>query len=92
MDQATIEQLATLIVGPIVGLGASIIAYMKVSQEREKTGEARDATEAMVEKRISDLEKKVTGIDELKESIQQINLALAKIQTLIEIYIARSEK
>lgn len=98
-DQETLTQLSTAfiaIVGPIIAYfkakGDSESTTQQIANERQKTAERRDAVESITEKRLSDLEKKVIGIDELKDSIQQINIALAKIQTLIEIYIAKVDK
>lgn len=71
---------------------APILAVIKVNADAGKRKDKRDTQIALIEKRIEDCEKKVDSIDELKDAINAINLSLAKIQTLIEIYIAKVEK
>ena len=84
MDNQTIAAIGTAIVGPI-------IAYLKLRDERAKTSEKRDADTALINKRVTDLEKKVDSIDELKKSIEKINVTLAKIETILELYMKKVE-
>jgi hypothetical protein len=80
MNTEFIVALSTGIVGPI-------LAYMKVREDRVKTFDKREAQFAMLDKRISDAECKITDLQELKESIGKINVTLSRIETILEIYM-----
>lgn len=80
IDNTVIATFGTAIVTPI-------LTYLKISSDRSKTSDKRDAQTALFEKRLADVEVKVQGIDELKDSINQINVSLARIQTILELYV-----
>ena len=84
VDSTLIAAFSTAILAPVLG-------YLKVREERLKTAEKRDAQNMLLEKRLQDVEKKCDGIEELKESINTINLTLTKIQTILEMYIKQHE-
>jgi len=75
-----VTAIGTAIVGPV-------LAYLKVREDRLKTGDKRDTQYALIEKRMQDCEKKLSGIDEVKTSIQTIMVTLSKIETIIEMHI-----
>lgn len=85
IDSTVVATVGTAIVGPV-------IAYLKIRDERSKTSDSRDAKEALMNKRVSDLETKIVVLDELRESINQINISLARIQTTLEMFLKASER
>lgn len=84
-ETQVIAAIGTAIVAPI-------IAYLKVRDERQKTGDKRDTQIALIDKRISDCEKKMSGIDDLKDAVAKINNSLTKIETILELYINKINK
>ena len=85
MSTELIAAISTGIIGPL-------IAYLKVRDERVKTGEKRDTESALLNKRVIDLETKVDTIEDLKKSIDRINITLAKIETILEMYMKKFDK
>ena len=79
-----ITAIGTAIIVPIITL-------MKTSSDTNKRKEKRDVQVALMEKRIADVEIKCDGIEELKNSINSINLSLAKIQTILELYLNKNK-
>lgn len=75
-----ITTIGTAIVGPI-------LAYLKISTDRKKTGNKRDTQIALLEQRVKECEKNGDTIDELKQAINKIEVSLAKIESLIELFI-----
>ena len=80
-----ITAIGTAIIVPIITL-------LKTTSDTNKRKEKRDIQIALMEKRIADVEQKCDGIEELKNSINAINLSLAKIQTILELYIKQHER
>lgn len=80
-----ITAIGTAIIVPIITL-------MKTSSDTNKRKEKRDVQVALMEKRIADVELKCDGIEELKNSINAINLSLAKIQTILELYLSKNKE
>ena len=80
-----ITAIGTAIIVPIITL-------MKTSSDTNKRKEKRDVQVALMDKRIADLELKCDGIEELKNSIHAINLSLAKIQTILELYLSKNKE
>lgn len=80
-----ITAIGTAIIVPIITL-------MKTSSDTNKRKEKRDVQIALMEKRIVDVELKCDGIEELKNSINAINLSLAKIQTILELYLSKNKE
>ena len=76
----TVTALSAAIVGPI-------LAYLKVRDERGKTSIERDTQNALIEKRLTDCEAKITDLCEMKKSIERINVSLARIETILELYL-----
>ena len=76
----TITAIGAAIIGPV-------LAYLKVREERGKTGVARDTQNALLEKRLADCEAKITDLCEMKKSIERINISLARIETILELYL-----
>lgn len=87
IDATTVDSVGKAIIGPLVGLAGSILAYLKINSERARTGEKRDAQSILLEKRVADLETKISVVDELKDSIAQINISITRIQTILELYL-----
>ena len=83
-------------VGIITAIGTSIVApvlaYLKIRGERDKTRESRDVERAMVEKRLGDLEKQVCGLEEMRKDINQMNLTLTRISTILEMAMQKTDK
>ena len=80
-----ITAIGTAIIVPIITL-------LKTTSDTNKRKEKRDIRIALMEKRIADVEQKCDVIEELKNSINAINLSLAKIQTILELYIKQHER
>lgn len=76
----TITAIGAAIIGPI-------IAYLKVKDERGKTSTERETQFALVEKRLTDCEAKLTDLCEMKKAIDRINISLARIETILELYL-----
>lgn len=77
----------TLITKFGISIITPIIAYLKIRDERSKTGEKRDTQIALIEQKLTNAENKLLSIDQMKESINRINVTLSKIETILEIYI-----
>ena len=91
MTTTEIATLSTAIIAPI-------LSYLKVREDRIRTADKRDAEIRLLNDRydmqqvtICELQKKVLGIDEMKESIHEINICLTKIQTLLEVYMKKQD-
>lgn len=89
MTTTEITVFGTAVLGPI-------LAYLKVREDRLKTADKRD-TELraledrldMQQKQIADMQQKLMGIDEMKDSIHKIDVTLATIKTLLEVYMKK---
>lgn len=82
----------TLITQTGISIITPIITYLKIRDERYKTGEKRDTQLALLEQKVSNAESKLLSIDQMKESINRINVTLSKIETILEIYIKNQSK
>ena len=75
-----VAAIGTSIVTPIV-------AYLKIKGDTTKRGEKRDTQIALLDQRVKECEKKGDSIDELRKAIGAINISLAKIESLMELFI-----
>lgn len=66
---------------------SSLLTYLKVNSDRKATGNERETQFALMEKRIVDCETKMTDLCEMKKSIERINISLARIETILELYL-----
>ena len=81
-------EISVEVIGAIgTAIIAPIVAVLKVNSDTNKRKNNRDTQLALIEKEITDLKKKTDGIDELKEAIHKIEIALSNIQQLIEIFV-----
>lgn len=75
-----IAAIGTSILGPI-------LTYLKIKGDTAKRGEKRDTQIALLDQRVKECEKKGDSIDELRKAIGAINVSLAKIESLMELFI-----
>lgn len=83
--------IQTALIPAITTLTGSVATYLKVNSDRKVTGQKRDTDFELLCQRVTDHEKKLDEIREVKEAVSRIDKALTRIETILEVAFRPSE-
>lgn len=76
----------------MISLVAAFVAYLKVKSERNTTKRARDIEFALMSHKVDTLDKQLRTVDELKITINALNVSMGKIEAILTVYMKMHDK